>query len=283
MRNTLSKLSIQLSASLWTRNTQAQAQQADRAPPMNPIKVHGVFPPFTPSGPCCDSRHRRLFGIKGRRVHLHPQPPFFSMSYQYPAGYSSMPTTPQTPFHHWDGGDPSHLEQQVLQHPLQQPAQQPQDAYAAPSTATPQDLIPMVPSQDQIRQHEGEELRHLPPMAGPSMRHQQHMRPNIQVDTRQMHVGTSASPPSGPPSAGGVYPGTGPVRARASPAHVDARMVSHPYRRPQSAGTGILRPRREHEELQQSVRPQRQVPSSSMPAPIAPPARPPYSGIVSAT
>jgi len=206
------------------------------------------------------------------------------MSYQYPAGYSSMPTTPQTPFHHWDGGDPSHLEQQVLQHPLQQPAQQPQDAYAAPSTATaPQDLVPMVPSQDPIRQHEGEQLRHLPPMAGPSMRHQQHMRPNIQVDTRQMHVGTSASPPSGPPSAGGVYPGTGPVRARASPAHVDARMVSHPYRRPQSAGTGMLRPRREHEELQQSVRPQRQVPSSNMPAPIAPPARPPYSGIVSAT
>lgn len=187
-----------------------------------------------------------------------------------------MPTTPQTPFHNWDGGDPSHLEQQVLQHPLQQPAQQPQDAYAAPSTATtPQDLVPMVPSQDPIRQHEGEQLCHLPPMAGPSMHHQQHMRPSIQVDTRQMHVGTSASPPSGPPSAGGVYPGTGPVRARASPAHVDARMVSHPYRRPQSAGTGMLRPRREYEELQQSVRPQRQLPSSNMPAPIAPPARPP--------
>ncbi|KAG6332270.1 hypothetical protein ID866_6819 [Astraeus odoratus] len=201
-----------------------------------------------------------------------------------------MPTTPQTPFQ-WDSADAARLEQQVLQHPLQHQQQhphQPQDAYATSSTATIQDLVPVVPSQEHARQHEREEFHphHLPPTPGPSMRHPEHMRPKIHVDTVQMHVGTSVSPPSGPPSAGAVYQGTGPIRARASPSHVDARSAAHPYRRPQSAGTGALRSRREHEETQQSVRPQvpRQALASNMPAPAAPPSSrlPPYSGTASA-
>ncbi|KAI6165891.1 hypothetical protein EDD17DRAFT_1884154 [Pisolithus thermaeus] len=205
---------------------------------------------------------------------------FFSMSYQF-TGYSSMPTTPQTPFQ-WDGGDASHLEQQQQQ---QQP-QQPADAYTTPSPSTIQiqEFVPAVPSQDSRRRHDHEEqfLHHGPSTSGVSARHPQQMRPHIQVDTRQMRVGTSTTPPSGPPSAG-IYQGAGPIRARASPSVVDTRMAAHPYRRPQSAGTGAVRPRREHEDVQ-SVRSHSHVSTASMPAPTTAPTRlPAYPGTVSAT
>lgn len=185
------------------------------------------------------------------------------MSYQF-TGYSSMPTTPQTPFQ-WDGGDTSHLEQQVLHHPLQQQQQQRQpqqstDAYTTPSPSTIQiqEFVPAVPSHDSSRRHDREVqyLHHGPSTSGVSADHPQQMRPHIQVDTRQMRVGTSTTPPSGPPSAG-IYQGAGPVRTRASPSVVDTRMVAHPYRRPQSAGTGAVRPRREHEDSAPTTAPTR--------------------------
>ncbi|KAH7882319.1 hypothetical protein F5I97DRAFT_1817258 [Phlebopus sp. FC_14] len=212
------------------------------------------------------------------------KPPFFSMSYQYPnvAGYSSMPTTPQTPFQ-WEGGDPQQLEQQVLQHPLQQ-QQQPQDVYATSSSSSSttmqfQEQVPIVPSQNPRPGHlEADEL-HL--QASGSIHHE-NMRPHIHVDTtRHVHVGASASPPS----AGGAYHGTtGPVRSHVSPSHTDARMVTHPYRRPQSAArTGALRSRRELEESH-SVRYSSRQPSGSslsMPAPTRRPTH--HSGTTSAT
>lgn len=201
-----------------------------------------------------------------------------------------MPTTPQTPFQ-WDGGDTSHLEQQVLHHPLQQQQQpQPQqstDTYTTPSPSTIQiqEFVPAVPSHDSSRRHDHEEqyLHHGPSTSGVSADHPQQMRPHIQVDTRQMRIGTSTTPPSGPPSAG-IYQGAGPVRARASPSVVDTRMVAHPYRRPQSAGTGAVRPRRDHEDVVQSVRSHRRVSAASMPAPTTAPTRlPVYPGTVPAT
>ncbi|KIJ63028.1 hypothetical protein HYDPIDRAFT_176125 [Hydnomerulius pinastri MD-312] len=223
-----------------------------------------------------------------------PLTPFFSMSYQYPyvQGYSSMPTTPQTPYH-WDGGDPQqqqHVEQQVLQHPLQQQQHQGQELYATSSTIQLQEQIPVVPSQNPRPGHHAEgdgELR-LQHMSVPGSMRPEEMRPSIHVDTtRHIHVGTSASPPSGPPSVGGSsYHGpTGPMRTRVSPSHTDPRTVAHPYRRPQSAaGTGAIRPRREHEETQ-SVRYPRNPSGSYMPAPTTTPARLPanHSGTVSAT
>ncbi|KIJ15077.1 hypothetical protein PAXINDRAFT_169283 [Paxillus involutus ATCC 200175] len=205
-----------------------------------------------------------------------------------------MPTTPQTSYRWEDSGDPQqqqHLEQQVLQHPLQHQQQQGQGgvrATSSPATIQLQEHVPIVPSQNPIPGHhaEGDDLR-LHHMSVPGSIHPEHMRPLIHVDTtRHMHAGTSASPPSGPPSAGGSHHGAGPVRTRASPTHTDTRMVAHPYRRPQSAaGLGVVRSRREPEEIQ-SVRYPRQASSStSMPAPTTTPARLPagYSGTVSAT
>ncbi|KAF9226269.1 hypothetical protein BS17DRAFT_697701 [Gyrodon lividus] len=232
-----------------------------------------------------------------------PTNPPFSMSYQYPyiPGHSSMPTTPQTSYH-WEDGDPQqqqqqqqqqHLEQEVLQHPLQQQQQgRGVCATSSPVIIQLQDQFPIVPSQNPRHGHhaEGDELR-LQHMSVSGAIHPEHMRPLIHVDTtRHTHVGTSASPPSGPPSAGGAaaYHGTaGPVRTRVSPTHTDTRTVAHPYRRPQSAaGLGVVRSRREPEEIQ-SVKYPRQASSSSasMPAPTTAPARLPagYSGTMSAT
>ncbi|KAI6158077.1 hypothetical protein BKA82DRAFT_996429 [Pisolithus tinctorius] len=155
----------------------------------------------------------------------------------------------------------------------------------SPSTIQIQEFVPVVPSHDSNRRRdsEGQHLHHGPSTSGMSARHPQQIRPHIQVDTRQMRVGTSTTPPSGPPSAG-TYQGPGPERARAMPSFVDARMVAHPYRRPQSAGTGAVRPRREYEDVVQSVRSQRHVSVGSMPAPTTAPTRlPPYPSTASAT
>ena len=205
------------------------------------------------------------------------------MSYQYPfiPGHSSMPATPQTTTYHWDDGDPHHqhqqqhqqqLDQQILQHPLQHQPEQNRDVYAPASTPTSmqlQDQVPVVPSQNPTRpgsSHvtEGDEPQlHLQHMSVPALLRTDHMRPPMIDTTRVYHVGTSASPPSGPPSAGpsGAFHGSiGPVRARISPVHTNPRVSAHPYRRPQSAaGVVIARSRREHEDIQ-SVR---KVPSSS--------------------
>ncbi|KAG9311815.1 hypothetical protein JVU11DRAFT_8062 [Chiua virens] len=209
-----------------------------------------------------------------------------------------MSATPQSTYR-WDDGDQQHrqqqeqqhqhLEQQVLQHPLQHQPEQNQDVYASvptPSSASTtvplQDQVPIVPSQDPRRSSsshvaEGDEpqlrLQHVsvPPLLQP-----EHMRP-LMIDTNRAtsyHVGTSASPPSGPSSAGPSSAfhgagGLGPIRA-GFPVHPDPRAAMHPYRRPQSAaGVVIARSRREPEGSQ-SVRYPRQVSSST-------PMRAPYS------
>ena len=215
------------------------------------------------------------------------------MSYQYPfiPGHSSMPATPQTT-HRWDGGDQhqqqnqqlQHLEQQVLQHPLQHQPDRNQDASYIPtassSTVQLQEQVPIVPSQNPRRPgsgHEGDEpLMRLQHVSVPALLRPEHMRPPMIDTNRAYHVGTSASPPSGPPSAGpsGTFHGSiGPVRARVSPVHPDPRAMAHPYRRPQSAaGVAIARSRRELEDIQ-SVR-SRQPSSSStsvLPGPLSAP------------
>ncbi|KAG8216379.1 hypothetical protein J3R82DRAFT_6468 [Butyriboletus roseoflavus] len=133
---------------------------------------------------------------------------------------------------------------------------------------------PIVPSQDPRRSGsghvvEGDELRpRLQHVSAPTLLKPEHMRPPM-IDThRAYHVGTSASPPSGPPSAGpsGAFHGAvGPMRARISPVHTDPRAAAHPYRRPQSAaGVVIARSRREPEVFQ-SVRSSRHASSSGAP------------------
>ena len=209
------------------------------------------------------------------------------MSYQYPfiPGHSSMPATPQTPYH-WDDRDPrqqqqlQHLERQVLQHPLQHQPERSQDAYVpAVSTTTVQlqEQVPIVPSQNPRRSSsvaEGDEPQlRLQHVSVPALLQPEHMRPPMIDTNRAYHIGTSASPPSGPPSAGpsSAFHGTiGPVRARISPVHPDPRTAAHPYRRPQSAaGVVIARSRREPEDV--SVRYSRQASSSStvVPAPLS--------------
>lgn len=214
------------------------------------------------------------------------------MSYQYPfiPGHSSMPATPQTTYR-WDGGDPhqqqqqhSHLEQQVLQHPLQHQPEQNQDVYVPTSSTTAtvqlQERVPIVPSQESRRpgsSHivEGDEPQlRLQHVSVPTLLQPEHMRPPMIDTNRVYHVGTSASPPSGPPSAGpssAFHGAVGPMRARISPVHTDPRAAAHPYRRPQSAaGVVIARSRREPEDVQ-SVRYPRQASSSAMsiPAPLS--------------
>ncbi|KAI9568041.1 hypothetical protein HD554DRAFT_2102507 [Boletus coccyginus] len=220
------------------------------------------------------------------------------MSYQYPfiPGHSSMPATPQTTYR-WDDGDShqqqqqqqqqdqqqqlQHLEHQVLQHPLQHQPERPQDAYVPAASATTvqlQEQVPIVPSQNPRRSGsvvEGDEpqlrLQHVPV---PAILHPEHMRLPMIDTNRAYHVGTSASPPSGPSSAGpsgafhAFHGSAGPVRAHISPVHTGPRAAAHPYRRPQSAtGVAIARSRRELEDVQ-SVRYSRQASSSSsVPAP----------------
>ena len=202
------------------------------------------------------------------------------MSYQYPPipGHSSMPATPQTTYR-WDDGDPhqQRLEHQVLQHPMQHQPEQNQDVYVPASSTTTVQLqqhVPIVPSQDPRRSGpghvvEGDELRpRLQHVSVPALLKPEHMRP-LMIDThRAYHVGTSASPPSGSPSAGpsgAFHSAVGPLRARISPVHTDPRAVAHPYRRPQSAaGVVIARSRREPEDVQ-SVRCARQASSSGAP------------------
>ena len=199
------------------------------------------------------------------------------MSYQYPfiPGHSSMSASPQTTYR-WDDSNrqQQHLDQQVLQHPLQHQPEQHRDVYVPTPTSTTvplQEQVPIVPSQDPRRpgsSHrvvEGDESQlRLQHMSVPALLKPEHMRPPMIDTTRAYHVGTSASPSSGPPSAGpsGTFHGSiGPVRARVSPVHTSARAAAHPYyRRPQSAaGVVIARSRREPEDVQ-SVR---QVSSST--------------------
>ena len=182
-----------------------------------------------------------------------------------------MPATPQTSYH-WDDGDPhhqqhqqqqQHLERQVLQHPLQHQPEQNEDVYVPTSTVQLPEQVSVVPSQNtrrpgSSRVAEGDEPQlRLQHVSVPALLQPEHMRP-LMIDTnRAYHVGTSASPPSGPPSAGpsGAFRGAiGPVRARISPVHTNPRAAVHPYRRPQSAaGVVIARSRREPEDVQ-SVR-----------------------------
>ena len=206
------------------------------------------------------------------------------MSYQYPfiPGHSS---TPQTSYR-WEDGDQhhhqqqqqeqhQHLEQQVLQHPLQHQPDRIQDAFV-PATVQPQERVPIVPSQNPRcagsgSVTEGDEPQfHMQQLSVPALLQPEHMRLPMIDTTRAYHVGTSASPPSGPPSAGpsGAFHGPiGPVRARISPVHTDPRAAAHPYRRPQSAaGVAIARSRREPEDVQ-SVRHPRQASSSSTSVP----------------
>ena len=196
-----------------------------------------------------------------------------------------MPATPQTSYR-WDDGDPhrqqqqqqqqlQQLEQQVLQHPLQHQPERTQDAYVP---AQLQEQVPIVHSQNPRRPGSGpvvegdEPQLRLQHASLPALLQPEHMRPPMIDTNRAYHVGTSASPTSGPPSAGpsGAFHGAiGPVRARISPVHTDPRAAVHPYRRPQSAaGVAIARSRREPEDVQ-SVRYSRQASSSSTAVPAS--------------
>ncbi|KAF8555513.1 hypothetical protein OG21DRAFT_1570488 [Imleria badia] len=220
-------------------------------------------------------RSRSRADSQGGTRKSSPIPPFFSMSYQYPfiPGHSSMPATPQTTYR-WDD---------LLQHPLQHQPERNQDAYvpaASTNTVQLQEQVHIVPSQNPRRPGSGsvvegdEPQLRLQHVSVPVLLQPEHMRPPMIDTNRAYHVGTSASPPSGPPSAGpsGVFHGAiGPVRARISPVHPDPRSAAHPYRRPQSAaGVVIARSRREPEDVQ-SVRYSRQASSSStaVPAPLS--------------
>ena len=203
-----------------------------------------------------------------------------------------MPATPQTTYR-WDDGDPhhqqqqqqqqqhqqqqlQHLEQQVLQHPLQHQPERSQDAYA---TAQLQEQVPIVHSQNPRRPGSGpivegdEPQLRLQHASMPVVLRPEHMRPPMIDTNRAYHVGTSASPTSGPPSAGpsGAFHGAiGPVRARISPVHTDPRAAAHPYRRPQSAaGVAIARSRREPEDVQSVRYPKQASSSSTVPAPLS--------------
>jgi hypothetical protein len=210
-----------------------------------------------------------------------------------------MPATPQTSYR-WDDGDHQqqqqqhqqhqqlqHLEQQVLQHPLQHQPERHQDAYIP---AQLQEQVPIVHSQNPRRPGSGpvvegdEPQLRLQHASLPAHLRPEHMRPPMIDTNRAYHVGTSASPPSGPPSAGpssAFHGAIGPVRARISPVHTDPRAAVHPYRRPQSAaGVAIARSRREPEDVQ-SVRFSRQASSSSttVPAPLSATATPTPRGL----
>ncbi|OJA21414.1 hypothetical protein AZE42_01923 [Rhizopogon vesiculosus] len=172
------------------------------------------------------------------------------MSYQYPytPGNLSMTPTPPTPYA-WDTVElnndlPEQLEHhQPAQHVLN-PQHQPQkEVYStSPRLIELQEHVPIVPSQ-RARSEVPHHLHHVLSPPGTSTRAASIMsqdvvqRPHIHVDTTR-HMAASGSPPSGPPSAGGVH-SVGPVRARVSPAH---NMAAHPYRRTHSAN-----PRRDSE------------------------------------
>ncbi|KAF8430849.1 hypothetical protein L210DRAFT_3651498 [Boletus edulis BED1] len=208
-----------------------------------------------------------------------------------------MPATPQTTFR-WDDGDQhhqqqhqhqqqerQHLEQQVLRHPLQHQPDTNTDAHvtvpvASTSTMHIQEHVPIVPSQNLRRPGSGtEDVHDEPPLrlqhvSVPALLQPEHMRPPMIDTSRAYHVGTSASPSSGPPSAGPMsafHGSIGPMRARISPVHTDPRAAVHPYGRPQSAaGVVIARSRRDPEEghsVRYSSSRQGSSSSASLPAP----------------
>ncbi|KAF8122598.1 hypothetical protein EV363DRAFT_1182372 [Boletus edulis] len=235
------------------------------------IAETGTLVPRSRSRSSADSR-----GGGTRKSSLDP--PFFSMSYQYPfiPGHSSMPATPQTTFR-WDD---------VLRYPLQHQPDSNTDAHvtvpvASTSTMHIQEHVPIVPSQNLRRPGSGtEDVHDEPPLrlqhvSVPALLQPEHMRPPMIDTSRAYHVGTSASPSSGPPSAGPMsafHGSIGPMRARISPVHTDPRAAVHPYGRPQSAaGVVIARSRRDPEEghsVRYSSSRQGSSSGASLPAPL---------------
>ena len=201
-------------------------------------------------------------------------------SYPYPEGdYSSMPTTPGTP---WDTTNdqnisssfhpsPQDIQQLQSQQPTQfhhtppqheffDPQQQPPPPPPAIQTIQLEERVPVVPSQRLPEDHERERAKILSQKRREGRPAQGHVgtssyKPQIQVDTS---VASTSSAGAGP--------------ARVSPTTRGQTHRYDPYRRP-SSGAGKARRDRDAEQHVRFNMRQGQPPQGSMSAPSSAPSR----------